>query len=54
VGLAICRKIALRHNGEITATSQPGKGSTFILLLPIKQTKALPTAEPTWERTTKK
>lgn len=37
VGLAICRKIALRHNGDITARSQPGKGSTFRVSLPIKQ-----------------
>jgi PAS domain S-box-containing protein len=53
VGLAICRKIVLRHNGEITATSQPNRGSTFLLLLPVKQTQAIPTVEPSWERTTK-
>jgi two-component system sensor kinase FixL len=37
VGLAICRKIAQRHGGEITAESEPGKGSTFIVTLPVKQ-----------------
>lgn len=37
VGLAICRKIAERHNGWITATSTPGEGSTFIAGLPHKQ-----------------
>jgi len=35
VGLAICRKIVQRHGGSITAQSTPGKGSTFICLLPV-------------------
>jgi two-component system sensor kinase FixL len=33
VGLAICKKIALRHGGDITARSIPGEGSTFIVTL---------------------
>lgn len=37
VGLAICRKIAERHDGWISARSVPGKGSTFITALPYKQ-----------------
>lgn len=37
VGLAICRKIAERHSGLITARSKPGEGTTFIIVLPIKQ-----------------
>ena len=37
IGLAICRKIAERHNGSLTATSAPGQGATFILTLPVKQ-----------------
>lgn len=39
VGLAICRKIALRHGGDITARSEPGKGATFIVTLPSQQPK---------------
>jgi light-regulated signal transduction histidine kinase (bacteriophytochrome) len=34
IGLAICLKIVQRHGGEITARSEPGKGSTFIVRLP--------------------
>lgn len=37
IGLAICRKIALRHNGELTASSKPGHGATFTITLPAQQ-----------------
>ena len=37
MGLAVCRKITERHNGEITAESTPGEGTKFIVTLPVKQ-----------------
>ena len=39
VGLAVCRKIADRHGGTITARSTPGKGSTFLVTMPVRQQK---------------
>ena len=34
IGLAVCRRIVERHNGQITATSAPGKGATFSIIMP--------------------
>ncbi len=39
MGLAICRRIVERHSGEITASSVPGQGSTFIVTLPLHQSR---------------
>lgn len=34
IGLAMCKKIAQNHHGDIYAESAPGKGSAFHLILP--------------------
>jgi len=38
LGLAIVKYIAQAHNGEVSVESSPGKGSTFTILLPHRQT----------------
>jgi len=35
IGLAMCRRIAQNHQGNITATSEPGHGATFHITLPL-------------------
>lgn len=37
VGLAICRRIVLRHRGSIDVRSKPGEGATFIVTIPVRQ-----------------
>lgn len=37
IGLAIVRRIVDRHHGEIRASSEPGHGATFTLILPERQ-----------------
>jgi light-regulated signal transduction histidine kinase (bacteriophytochrome) len=37
IGLALCRKIAERHNGTITAEGVPDVGATFVVTLPVEQ-----------------
>ena len=47
MGLAICRRIVERHDGELAAESVPGEGSTFTITLPKRQPKPQPDeAEP--------
>jgi signal transduction histidine kinase len=37
VGLWITRQLALAMRGEISVVSEPGVGSTFTVVLPLKQ-----------------
>jgi signal transduction histidine kinase len=39
LGLALCKKIAERHHGSITATGIRGKGAVFVVRLPLIQTE---------------
>jgi light-regulated signal transduction histidine kinase (bacteriophytochrome) len=39
IGLAMCRRIAQNHQGNITATSEPGQGATFHITLPLHHPK---------------
>lgn len=40
IGLALCKKIAQNHRGEIWATSQPGRGAAFHIILPCPHNAA--------------
>ncbi len=40
LGLAISRKIIKKHNAKIWAESEPGKGTTFHFVLPIKERRS--------------
>ncbi len=37
IGLSVCKKIAERHGGNISAQSTPGEGAKFIVTLPVTQ-----------------
>ncbi len=36
IGLAICKKIAERHDGRIEVSSRPGEGASFSIILPSR------------------
>lgn len=37
LGLSLCQRIIFNHQGDIWATSEPGKGATFYVALPVSQ-----------------
>jgi light-regulated signal transduction histidine kinase (bacteriophytochrome) len=45
MGLAIVKKIALYHGGDVIAKSKPGQGSTFIMTMPATHPKNQPDEE---------
>jgi signal transduction histidine kinase len=46
IGLAVTRRIVEAHGGVITATSAPGRGSTFVIALPAAGSAAAPPEGP--------
>jgi signal transduction histidine kinase len=46
LGLAIVQSIVSDHGGRISAVSEPGRGTTFIIELPVNRDK-LPTSQGT-------
>jgi signal transduction histidine kinase/CHASE3 domain sensor protein len=37
IGLALCKKVALNHQGDISAQSEEGRGASFYIYLPVTQ-----------------
>jgi signal transduction histidine kinase/AmiR/NasT family two-component response regulator len=49
LGLAICRQLAERMGGTISATAQPGAGAVFTLVLPLRSPEGEATDPPALE-----
>jgi signal transduction histidine kinase len=46
LGLYVARHIAQKHGGQLTVSSEEGKGSVFCLTLPLSTVKEKPQAAP--------
>ncbi|MFL5357630.1 sensor histidine kinase [Archangium sp.] len=42
IGLSLCRKVAEKHHGSISVESEPGVGTRFTILLPLRQSENPP------------
>jgi signal transduction histidine kinase len=49
IGLALCRKIAERHGGTVTAEGAPGRGSTFSVAIQSQRTEPVSDTAPVAE-----
>jgi two-component system, CAI-1 autoinducer sensor kinase/phosphatase CqsS len=47
IGLSFCRRVIEGFDGSIFCSSEPGKGTTFEIRLPVMEAKTLDTAGPT-------
>src|SRR5690606_9309310 len=46
IGLAIVKKIIDKHNGTVYVNSKENVGTTFVIILPLRQSKSAPAKEP--------
>jgi signal transduction histidine kinase len=46
LGLGLCRKTLREHGGDVVVQSQPGRGSTFVMRLPLRATPSSSATHP--------